>query len=42
MLIVEGVTEYIEMFAEYFAMFIEMIKEFFANFMTAAPETDAE
>ena len=39
----EGVTEYIAMFAEYFVMFINMIKEFFANFgTTAAPETDAE
>lgn len=28
----EGVTDYIAMFAEYFVMFIEMIKEFFANF----------
>ena len=26
------VTEYIAMFAEYFAMFIKMIKEFFASF----------
>ncbi len=28
----EGVTEYIKMFADYFVMFIEMIKEFFGNF----------
>lgn len=26
------VTQYIAMFAEYFAQFIKMIKEFFANF----------
>ena len=27
----EGVTEYIAMFAEYFVMFINMIKEFFGS-----------
>lgn len=32
----EGVTDYIAMFAEYFVMFINMIKEFFANFGGAA------
>ena len=31
----EGVTDYIAMFAEYFVMFINMIKEFFGNFSTA-------
>ena len=34
----EGVTDYIAMFAEYFVMFINMIKEFFSNFGTATPE----
>ncbi len=36
----EGVTDYIAMFAEYFVMFINMLKEFFASFggNTEAPE----
>lgn len=36
----EGVTDYIAMFAEYFVMLINMIKEFFANFggSTETPE----
>lgn len=36
----EGVTDYIAMFAEYFVMLINMIKEFFANF--SGSETPAE
>ena len=38
-----SVTEYIEMFAEYFVMFINMIKEFFAGLggSAATPEEDA-
>lgn len=36
----EGVTEYIAMFAEYFVMFINMIKEFFANFGGATEDAE--
>lgn len=38
-----AVTEYIEMFAEYFVMFINMIKEFFAGLGGATtPEGEGE
>ncbi len=38
----EGVTEYIAMFAEYLVAFINMIKEFFGNFGGSTTTPDAE
>ncbi len=38
----EGVTDYIAMFAEYLVMFINMIKEFFANLGGGSTEGEAE
>ena len=38
----EGVTDYIAMFAEYLVMFINMIKEFFASFGGGATEEETE
>ena len=37
-----AVTEYIAMFAEYFAAFINMLKDFFASFGGGANEEEAE